>query len=132
MLNPNILVMKTLKIVFCFVLVFALFYGARFLSANTEILGTIENKVENIYFFSSFLSLWIILRALSLMTFKKVLLKVYAALSFLFFSCGVAIALFSELGYYNGPMAGDHLFFILLIASGIAFLLDYFRMESEV
>lgn len=123
---------KILKSIFGVALIFALFYGANFLSVNNSFASTMDNKPENLYLFSSFLSLIIVFNLLLQTRLKKFLPVTLSITSLIFLSCGILLAVFSELGYYAGPMANDVIFLVGLIASGIVFLLYHFKLETEV
>lgn len=123
---------KILKSIFGVALIFALFYGAKFLSVNDSFAVTIDNKSENLYLFSSFLSLMIVFNLLLQTRLRRFLPIILSSFSLVVLSCAILLAVFSELGYYSGPMADDVIFLVLLITSGIVFLLYNFKLETEV
>ncbi|MCK9438966.1 MAG: hypothetical protein WCY43_00465 [Patescibacteria group bacterium] len=123
---------KILKSIFGVALIFALFYGAKFLSVNDGFAVTIDNKSENLYLFSSFLSLMIVFNLLLQTRLRRFLPIILSIFSLVILSCAILLAVFSELGYYSGPMADDVIFLVLLITSGIVFLLYNFKLETEV
>jgi hypothetical protein len=123
---------KILKSIFGVALIFALFYGANFLSVNNSFASTMDNKSENLYLFSSFLSLIIVFNLLLQTKLKKFLPMILSVVSLVVLSCAILLAVFSELGYYSGPMANDVVSLVLLTTSGIVFLLYHFKLETEV
>lgn len=123
---------KILKSIFGVALIFALFYGAKFLSVNDGFAVTIDNKSENLYLFSSFLSLMIVFNLLLQTRLRRFLPIILSIFSLVILSCAILLAVFSELGYYSGPMANDVVSLVLLTTSGIVFLLYNFKLETEV
>ncbi|MFA6622448.1 MAG: hypothetical protein WCV43_08855 [Candidatus Caldatribacteriota bacterium] len=102
------------------------------MSVNDGFAVTIDNKSENLYLFSSFLSLMIVFNLLLQTRLRRFLPIILSIFSLVILSCAILLAVFSELGYYSGPMADDVIFLVLLITSGIVFLLYNFKLETEV
>jgi|GEM_PF-3380962 len=135
MFNQNISLMTKiiLRAIFSLALISVFFWGAGELLASNDFASSIVNREINIYLLASVLSLFLVINFFSKVKRIKIILpNILSIASIVILLVAVSLPILSEVGYYSGKMAGDVIFFVILVISGLIPLLYKFKLEGDI